>query len=270
MNQAPTTPAQTLSVQLPEGTMSYLKQGRGPALIIVHGIGGRKEDWAGVAGKLAATHTVYAVDMIGFGASDKTQAQINITLQAEAVRSLMQREGINKAAIIGNSLGGWVAATLAVKHPELVERMVLVDAAGLKVTLSGPPPVNFAPDTVEEMQKLLTTVLESEFAHTREFAAQALAQFKASGEAVTLQKLFTGFASSSSPDRPLDDLLPQIKCPVLVVWGAEDHLFPAVLADVVAGRTPGAKKVLIAKASHFPQIDQPDAFVAAVVPFLAR
>jgi hypothetical protein len=68
-----------------------------------------------------------------------------------------------------------VVYALISPHPATVDRLVLIDAAGLKVTLAGPPPVNFAPDTAEEMHALLATVLDAPFAQTREFAAQALA-----------------------------------------------------------------------------------------------
>jgi pimeloyl-ACP methyl ester carboxylesterase len=253
-------------------TLSYLKAGSGTPVLIVHGIGGHKEDWAGLVQALSATHTAYAMDMIGFGTSGKTAPAINITLQADALKALMDKEGIRKASLVGNSLGAWVVVTFANRYPERVDRLVLSDAAGLKVTLSGPPPVNFAPDTVDEMQKLLQTVLVSPWAQGREFAEKALAAFKASGEKETLGKLFAGFADKASPDKPLDDLLPQVKAPTLVIWGAQDGLFPPALADLVVGgltQVPGgARKQLISNASHFPQVDNPAEFNAAVSAFL--
>lgn len=174
--------------------------------------------------------------------------------------------------LVGNSLGAWVVATFAAKYPDRVERLILVDAAGLKVTLSGPPPVKFAPETVEEMQQLLQTVLTSPWAQSREFAEKALAGFKASGEAQTLDKLFAGFADKASPDRPLDDLLPRIKVPTLVIWGAQDKLFPPPLADVVVqGLTAapgGVRKVLIPGAGHFPQVDNAAFFNESVLQYL--
>jgi pimeloyl-ACP methyl ester carboxylesterase len=252
--------------------LSYLKAGAGSAVLIVHGIGGKKEDWASLVQALSTSHTAYAMDMIGFGASGKTVPAITITLQAEALKALMDKEGIQKASLVGNSLGAWVVVTFANRYPARVERLVLSDAAGLKVTLSGPPPVNFAPDTVDEMQKLPQTVLVSPWAQGREFAQKALAGFKASGEKETLGKLFAGFADKASPDQPLDDLLPQVKAPTLVVWGAQDGLFPPALADVVVGGltgvSGGARKRLIPAASHFPQVDNPAAFNTAVAAFM--
>lgn len=249
--------------------VAYLKQGQGPAAVIVHGLGGHKEDFAKVMDALAPKLTVYAFDMLGFGGSSRDAASVSIGAQAEVIFALARAEGHAKVHAIGNSLGGWVAATFAAKHPEAVGSLVLIDAAGLKVTLSGPPPVNFAPSTVDEMQRLLETTIASPFARTREFAAQALAAFQASGEAATLGRLFAAFASPDSSDRVLDDVLPDVKAPTLVVWGAKDGLFPAALADVIAGAVAGARKVLLDDASHFPQIDDPNGLAAAIARFLA-
>lgn len=271
---------QSLSAQSLGMQVAYLKVAPDrPAanltpVFVVHGIGGRKEDWSALIQTLGASRKAVAMDMIGFGASDKSSPAITITQQAKALRDLMDQEGAQRAVLVGNSLGAWVVATFAAAYPDRVEKLVLVDAAGLKITLAGPPPVKFAPETVDEMQRLLQTVLTSPWAQTREFAEKALAGFKASGEAQTLDKLFSGFADKASPDRPLDDLLPLITAPTRVIWGEKDKLFPAALADqVVLGLTSapgGVRKVLVPGAGHFPQVDNADAFNQAVVQYLGE
>jgi triacylglycerol lipase len=238
-------------------TIAAVKAGSGPAVIIVHGLGGRKEDFGGVIAAFQGSHTVYAFDMLGFGQSARTSPSVGINRQAEVVAALMAAENLDRAMIFGNSLGGWVAATFAARHPQKVAKLVLVDVAGLKVTLGGPPPVNFTPDTVEDLQKLLQTVIASSFAHSTEFAVKALADVKAGGEAATIGKLFAGFADPANKDRVLDEILPDIVAPTLVVWGAKDGLFPAVLADVVLAGLKDGRKVIMDDASHFPQIDSP-------------
>jgi 2-hydroxy-6-oxonona-2,4-dienedioate hydrolase len=248
----------------PVGSLSYLKSGSGPALVIVHGIGGHKEDWRTVMQALESTRTVYAIDMIGFGSSDKTPPQITIKTQVEAVRALLLSEGIERADVLGNSVGGWVAATFAATYPEQVIKLVLVDAAGFKAMFDGPSPVNFYPDTIDDMQKLLSYVLHSEFAHTREFAQKALADLRASGDAQAGKRVFEGLLVSPR----LEEVMPRIKAPTLVVWGANDKLFPPAVADLVSGSIAGSRKVLIDKAGHFPQVDNPAAFNAAVIAFL--
>lgn len=261
---------QSSSILASGESVAVLSTGNGPAVIIVHGLGGHKEDFTGVMERLAARGLrVYAFDMLGFGASSRTAPSVSITSQSEVIAALMASAGIARAHVVGNSLGGWVAATFAARHPALTASLTMIDAAGLKITLSGPPPVNFAPDTVAEMQALLRTVIASPFAHTDEFAAGALAAFKANGEAATLGRLFTGFAAPDNTDLLLDDVLPKVTAPTLVVWGEQDGLFPVALADIVAGGVPGARKVTLPTASHFPQIDDPDGLAAAIGEFVA-
>jgi 2-hydroxy-6-oxonona-2,4-dienedioate hydrolase len=249
-------------------TVTFLKQGSGPAVVLIHGLGGHKEDFKAVMAALAPSFTVYAVDLVGFGGSSRSAPKITIGQQADSIRALLANQSLSKAHLVGNSLGGWVAATVAANHPALVDRLVLVDVAGLKLTLSGPPPVKFVPETVEDMHKLLVTVLDSPFAQSKEFAAKALADFNASGEAATLGKLFAGFGAPDNKDRALDDLLPLITSPTLVAWGANDRLFRAALADIVAGGVKGSRTVLIPNASHFPQVDNAPALTAELLTFL--
>lgn len=255
-------------VPLAQGSMTHLaviKAGTGPAVVIVHGIGGHKEDWVPVMNALAAQHTVYALDMLGFGGSSKDLAEITVPMQAEAVYALLAQEKISRASLIGNSVGGWVTATFAANYPQMVNRLVLVDAAGFKAMFEGPSPVNFYPGTAEEMSKLLQHVLYSDFAHTPEFAEKALTGLKASGDAAAADVVFKGLFASPR----LEDVMPKITAPTLVVWGAQDKLFPAAVADLLEGSIQGARKVLIDRASHFPQIDQPQVFIDTVAPFLA-
>jgi triacylglycerol lipase len=255
-------------VPLAQGTKSQiavLKAGKGPALVIVHGIGGHKEDWVPVMKALSATHTVYALDMLGFGGSSKDLSEITIPMQAEAVRALLSQEKIASASFIGNSVGGWVTAAFAATYPQMVNRLVLVDAAGFKAMFEGPSPVNFYPATADEMSKLLQHVLYSDFAHSPEFATKALDGLKASGDAAAAEVVFKGLFASPR----LEDVMPKITAPTLVVWGAQDKLFPAAVANLLEGSIKGSRKVLIDRASHFPQIDQPQVFIDTVATFLA-
>ena len=260
---------QTISFNASGQAIAMLKVGSGPAVIIIHGLGGHKEDFKSVMTSLAERGlTVYAFDMLGFGGSSRTSPSVSITAQSEVIKALVDSEKLAQAHLVGNSLGGWVAATFAAKYPEITQSLTLIDAAGLKATMGGPPPVNFAPDSIADMKALLSVVIASPFAHTDEFAATALADFKASGEAATLGKLFAGFSAPDNKDKLLDDVLPDVKAPTLVVWGARDRLFPVALADMVASGVKGARKVILVNASHFPQIDDPVGLSAAIAGFV--
>lgn len=244
--------------------LAFEKRGAGPALVIIHGIGGHKEDWADLATRLARRHTVYTVDMLGFGESPKTAPTITIGDQAAAIIALLDAEGLAEADIIGNSVGGWVAATVAADYPDRVRRLVLVDAAGFRAMFEGPPPVDFYPQDAEAMADLLAHVRHDPATHTPAFAEAALAAARASGDGQAAEAVGKGMFASPR----LEDVADRVSAPTLVIWGAEDRLFPPAIADLVAGHVRGARKLLIPEAGHFPHLDNPPAFEAAVTGFL--
>lgn len=245
-------------------TQAYFKIGFGPAIVIVHGVGGHKEDWRGVAEALAADHTVYAVDMLGFGGSSRDCHDLQISTQAAAIHALLVKNGIGTAKLVGNSVGGWVTATFAATYPEMTEKLVVIDPAGFEAMFQGEPPVNLFPDDVAQMKKLLSYVIHSDFAHSDEFAAQAFAGFQASGEKSIVPVLWPGLFGSAR----LEAILRKVQAPTLVIWGKEDKLFPVALCPYLTSLTPGAQSVVIEGASHFPHIDQPFALIQELKRFL--
>src|SRR2546429_4296800 len=113
----------------------YVYGGSGPPLVLVHGLGSSAAvEFYYNLEPLAAHHRVLAIDLPGFGKSDKPMLKYTIDLFVKAVRDLMACEGLERAAVMGVSMGGRVALGLALDSPQLVERLVLVDALGV-----GPP-----------------------------------------------------------------------------------------------------------------------------------
>jgi len=249
---------------LGEKTLAYNEFGSGPAVVIIHGVGGHKEDWTGVAEALATSRRVFAIDMLGFGESSKTGDDLSMPVQAAAILALLDAHGIDKAALVGNSVGGWVAATFAATHPDRVEQLVLIDAAGFKAMFEGPPPVNFDPGDAAEMDTLIRFVINSKVADTPGLADQAFGQYVASGE----KAIAATWGKSLFTSPRLEDIFPRITAPTLVLWGADDRLFPSLLAGVFAAQIAGATAHLIPDAGHFPQIDNPHATTEAITGFL--
>lgn len=258
-------PAMTTKTRtVADKTLAYLETGAGPAVVIIHGVGGHKEDWQGVAAALAGSHKVYAIDMLGFGQSSKTGDDLSMPVQAAAVLALLDAEGVDRADVVGNSVGGWVAATFAATNPDRVNRLILIDAAGFKAMFEGAPPVNFDPNDAAEMQKLIDITINSPVAQTPGLAQTAFDAYVSTGE----KAIAATWGKSLFISPRLEDLLPRITAPTLVLWGADDKLFPSVLADVFAGQIAGATAALIPNAGHFPQIDNPEATISAITGFL--
>lgn len=245
-------------------TLSYFTAGSGPAIVIVHGVGGHKEDWVAVAQALAQTRFVLAVDMLGFGGSSKTGDDFSMPVQAAALAALLDHHNIEKADLVGNSVGGWVTATFAATYPDRLNRLVLIDAAGFKAMFEGAPPVNFDPNDADEMQKLINITINSEVAQTPGLARRAFENYVASGE----KAISATWGKSLFVSPRLEELLPRITAPTLVLWGADDRLFPSALASVFAGQIADAQTRLIPNAGHFPQIDNPTATIEALSDYL--
>ncbi len=244
--------------------LAYNAVGSGSPVVIIHGVGGHKEDWAGVAEALSSSHRVFNIDMLGFGESSKTGSDLSMPVQADAVRALLDHHGIARADVIGNSVGGWVAATFAATYPDRIGRLILIDAAGFRAMFEGAPPVNFDPGDAAEMDALIRFVINSPVADTPGLAERAFEAYVASGEkAITATWGQSLFASPR-----LEEVLPRITAPSLVLWGEGDRLFPSVLAGVFAAQIPGATSQLVPDAGHFPQIDNPAATIAAIKGFL--
>src|SRR3954463_12180198 len=115
---------------------AYVRAGSGPALLLLHGIGNNCETWAGVIDRLAETHTVIAPDLLGHGRSDKPRGDYSIAAYANGMRDLLSVLDIERATVVGHSLGGGIALQFAYQFPELCERLVLVGSGGLGPELS--------------------------------------------------------------------------------------------------------------------------------------
>ena len=111
--------------------VSYRTGGDGPAVLLIHGMAGSSRTWKDVMPILAEDHTVLAPDLLGHGESAKPMGDYSLAAFASGLRDLMGVLGIERATIVGQSLGGGVAMQLAYQHPELAERLVLVCAGGL-------------------------------------------------------------------------------------------------------------------------------------------
>src|SRR5256885_12220678 len=125
--------------------VSYLRAGEGSAVVLLHGIGSNASTWEPVGSALAEAHDVIAPDFLGHGASAKPRGDYSLGAFASGVRDLLQLLGVERATIVGHSLGGGVAMQLAYQHPELCERLVLVSSGGPGPSGSPPPPPGAPP-----------------------------------------------------------------------------------------------------------------------------
>ncbi len=273
-------------------TIHYLFGGTGSPVLLVHGLGSS----AGVEffynlEALAASHQVIAVDLPGFGQSDKPALAYTIDLFVRVVRDFMASIGLQRTAVIGVSMGGRVALGLALDAPEYVDRLILVDALGVgqprpvlayrllltrgvgELTLSGTARAlrGMNPKTIRRFWRWylrrpgpIDTILSDDriSSHSRLLSTPAYraAYLSALRSIAGTRRLRDGVVVESR--------LSELAMPTLLVWGRHDHLFPAEHAAAAGRKIPGARTEIFERSGHTPQMEEPDRFNRLVLDFL--
>ncbi len=254
----------------------------GLPLVFVHGLSGSWPNWLEQLPMLAAKRRVIAMDLPGFGHSPMPSWPISISAYARMLDRLLDVLGIDAAALVGNSMGGFISAELAIAYPQRVERLVLVSAAGISTydnrgALHALPVLRRAEriltaytawmasksDTVARRARLREATLNVVTRHpSRLPAALAAEQLRGSGKPGFMQAL------EANLNYDFRERLPEIACPTLIVWGEDDRLISSRDARVFAGLIPDSRVVMYADTGHLSMLERPEAFNALLEEFL--
>lgn len=263
----PLPPGKTVAVYGQK--IHYYQAGDGPAVILLHGLGLDATFWTFVIPALSRTHRVYAVDMLGFGRSDKPPLEYSIETFVEFLEGFMRQAGIPKATLVGLSLGGWIAAEFAAQHPESVDRLVLVDAAGVRPP--APPPAAalalLNPGSLADERNLLKFVFFNQDLVTDAVVELYFQKRMRSGNGYTVARILQGMQTR---DEWINERLVHVRAPALVVWGRNDLLIPLAMGEEFARLLPGSKLAVIGECGHLPPAEKPAEFAKAVIEFLAQ
>lgn len=268
------------------GTRTWIQEAGpadGPAVVLIHGFGGSTFSWRSTMPALAdAGYRAIALDLRGFGLSDKRfDADYRPAAQAAFVAAVMDELGVERAAVVGHSMGGDVAAHLAVARPELVSGLVLVDAATGPDARGGPggPLAGFLL-ALPPMQRLGQVVLRNVATPAR--VADLLRSAYLDPATVTPdveagylvpQRLpdwdlaLLGIVRDTGKD-PLGDRFETIAAPTLVIWGERDPWVPLAVGEAIREALPASGWSVIPNSGHLPFEEQPEAFMSALLPFL--
>ncbi|HSP17472.1 MAG TPA: alpha/beta fold hydrolase [Thermoanaerobaculia bacterium] len=258
---------ETKVVEVFSHKISYIEAGSGSPVILLHGMGANKGVWRLTIPALAQKFHVYAPDQIGFGASDKPLINYHVATYSDFLAEFMQTLGITRASIVGNSLGGWVAADFAIRYPDRVDRLVLVDAAGYFTQ-----PVNrkdlevLNPGTLDETREMVKLVFFNKQMHTEAVVHMLYAERMKAGDAYTIERLLDAAAQRMDM---LNDRLASVHAPALVMHGRQDPLIPLAAGQSIAQQIPGSKTVILDDCGHVPEIECPVSFDKALVEFLS-
>jgi len=263
---------------------AYIRAGRGPALLFIHGIGDSFRTWDGLLERFARHHTVVAPDLLGHGLSDKPRADYSIAGYACGMRDLLSVLGIDRVTAVGHSLGAGVAMQFAYQFPERCERLVLVAPGGV-----GPDIHPLLKASTLPGAALVLAALTS--APPRTLGQVTLRLLRAAGtdigrDADDLRHMFNSLASAEARRAFLRTLRTSVdwhgqtitmldRCyltefmPTLLVGGGHDAVVPPEHPRLANAMMPGSRLEVFAQAGHFPHHSDPDRFVAMVEDFLA-
>jgi len=260
--------------------LHYLESGAAgaPPVLLIHGFGDNSFSWDGWTRVLAPHYHVIAVDLPGHGLS---QAPADFTADpgryADVIDAFLGKIGLSHVAVAGNSLGGGVAWQLAVRHPDKVGRLILVDAAGWPSETLKKPPLAFRIMQYKAGRDLLASIDNTPLIRqglaadvvdksvlTEPFIKRWADLQRYPGHRPILMSLRPGAIAASK------ETLAPIKVPTLILWGGEDHIIDPASAKKFADAIPGSELIVYPKVGHLPQLEASDRSAADVAAFLAR
>jgi pimeloyl-ACP methyl ester carboxylesterase len=250
--------------------MYYIDRGTGPVVVLIHGLGDQAAVWKNSIEPLAKDHRVIALDLIGFGRSDKPTFEYRPQTLEDFLDAFLRALRVDQPSLVGNSLGGHVAALYAIEHPGAVERLVLVDAGGYRVN-----PNQISPRMKQALRlstrddyryfSTFTFYDQKKYAPTEAFLDYAMSERVRRGDGYTIGKLADALLRN---DDVLDNRLETIAVPTLLVWGRYDKLVPLGVAHRFQRDIKGARLVVLDRCGHVPQVECPADLNAALLSFL--
>jgi pimeloyl-ACP methyl ester carboxylesterase len=268
-------------VELPGAEVNYVEIGEGEPILFLHGISGSWHNWLETLPHVAPRHRAIALDLPGFGASPMPSWGIDIPAYGRLVHDFCEKLGIDRwAALVGNSMGGFVALEAATESPERFERLALISAAGLVNTWNpeeraiatayawktlGP---HFARRTrqIVNRPRLRRAVFGPFLRYPEKLRPELLWEQIAHG--LTSCPGFEA-ALQAVIRHDIRDRLAEVEMPSMILWGFDDRVIPVQAAVSYHRRIPGSRLEIFERTGHVPQLERPRRFNAILDDFLA-
>jgi 4,5:9,10-diseco-3-hydroxy-5,9,17-trioxoandrosta-1(10),2-diene-4-oate hydrolase len=238
------------------------------------------EFWERNIAALAREHRVFAVDIVGFGRTDKPEVVYTFELMADFVLDFMKAMGIDKASLVGNSMGGGISLTVAAQAPERVKKIVLVDPVGLGrgispvmrlMTLPVIGNVLTKPSRKGVLRQMQLCLYDPSQARD-DFIDRVTAIGTLPGNQRSFLSLLRETANMAGVKKGLiadfSARLKKIKTPILMIWGRQDRILPLADGEAAVQKMANGRLHVMDRAGHLPQIDKPEEFNATVLDFL--
>jgi pimeloyl-ACP methyl ester carboxylesterase len=277
------TPPEVQYLTLHGHRRAFLKAGKGPVLLLLHGLACDHTTWEPVIRDLARRHTVIAPDLLGHGLSAKPRADYSLGGYANGMRDLLTVLGIERATVVGHSFGGGVAMQFAYQFPERTERLVLVAPGGFGPEVS----VGIRAITTPGFHQLMGLLTLPGIRHlgTAGLRAMAGSGLEAARDMDEVAGIYDSWkdprvrTAVRHLTRAVVDWKGQVvtmtdraylteTMPLCVVWGRDDRVIPVRHADVARVLAPGSRVEVFPNSGHFPHKDHPDRFTKVVTDFV--
>ena len=261
----------------------YRMAGSGPPVVLIHGMINSSRHWEEVATRLADDYLVIAPDLIGHGDSATPRGDYSLGAHAASIRDLLTVVGVDRATIVGHSLGGGVAMQFSYQFPERSERLVLVNSGGLGTDVHW----LLRAATLPGSELVLPVIAHARLRAAGEAIGAALQRLglRAGPDVAELARGYGSLADAESRAAFLhtlravidptgqrvsatDRLYQAEDMPTLIVWGRRDPIIPATHAGTAHQGMPGSRLVLLDDAGHFPQLDDPVGFAEILTDFI--
>jgi pimeloyl-ACP methyl ester carboxylesterase len=270
------------TVEVEGRTINYVDVGEGDEtpVLLVHGLAGQWQNWLENIPRIAQERRVLALDLPGHGLSDLPREKISIQGYGRTVDGFLEALGVERVAVVGNSMGGFVSSELTIQFPQRVERLVLVSAAGISNASFYRAPAL----TIGRVASALTAVTAARHRSlaarpiTRHLAIALVARHPSRLKAdLVWEGLMKGAGKESFQDAlranleyDFRDRIPDIEVPTLVVWGEKDSVISVQDADEFERLIDDARKVVMEDTGHVPMIERPSAFNDLLMKFLSE
>jgi 4,5:9,10-diseco-3-hydroxy-5,9,17-trioxoandrosta-1(10),2-diene-4-oate hydrolase len=258
---------------LPNGVrLHYLDQGEGPVVLWLHGSGPGASGYSNFKGNapefVTAGYRNILLDLPGFGRSDKPEdVQYNLDFFVDCVAEFLQAIGVTRCTLLGNSLGGAIALGLALRHPQLAEKLILLAPGGVeeRETYFQMPGIlrmvglfNAGPIGMDEMRSMMSLQL-----FDASILPQSLLQERV---AVAITQPKSLFSTMMVPN--MEARLAEIQCPIFGFWGSNDHFNPVSGAQRIIDGAQNARFIVLNRCGHWVQVEHRELFNRSCIDFL--
>ena len=263
-------------------TINYVDIGDGELepIVFVHGLGGQWQNWLENIPRAALERRVIALDLPGFGCTPMPRDRVTIPGYGRCVDTLCEQLSLGRVDIVGNSMGGYIAAEVAIQFPQRIDQLILVSAAGITTA-------DIARRPILTVGRIATAMVSYGAARHRQIASRPKSRHMALALVARYPSLlkadfaYEGFFKGAGKPGFDDALracleydyrerLPDIRQPTLIVWGEKDSIIPVKDAEEFERLIPDSRKVVMRDTGHIPMAERPATFNDLMMDFLAE